>query len=75
MSNPFDLDQPPTDSVLRRHYEQLRAARSAAPPAAAPSAAPRPASAPAPTRAAPPAAPPEPPAQGVRGWLGRLFGG
>ena len=73
MSNPLDLDQPPTDSVLRRHYEQLRAARSAAPPAAAPSPAPRPA--PAPTRTAPPAAPPEPPAKGLRGWFSRLFSG
>jgi hypothetical protein len=72
MSNPHDdPNQPPTDSVLRRHYEQLRAAQAATP-------APAPAPAPSAPRAAPAAAPApaaKPQATGVRGWLGRLFGG
>jgi hypothetical protein len=66
------MNQPPTDSVLRRHYEQLRASRAAAP--APQSAAPKPAS---PASAPRPAPAPafENKAKGVRGWLGRLFGG
>ena len=64
----LNLDQPPTDSVLRRHYEQLQAARAAARSAS-------PAARPAPTPAATPATPAAPEASGIKGWLGRLFGG
>jgi hypothetical protein len=64
MSNPHD-PLPPTDSVLRRHYDQLSAA------AAAGTSAP-----PAPTaRSAPTPPPAKPESQGVRGWFSRLFGG
>jgi hypothetical protein len=63
--NTSDFSPPPTDSVLRRHYEQLRAA------AGTPIRTPPPA-----TRQAPPAvAPAASPSRGLRGWLGRLFGG
>ncbi|HYN77259.1 MAG TPA: hypothetical protein VES73_05650 [Lamprocystis sp. (in: g-proteobacteria)] len=74
MSTPQDaMNQPPTDSVLRRHYEQLRAAQNAAstPPTVRPAAPP---SAPTAVRAVP-AAPAKPQDKGIRGWLGRLFGG
>ena len=77
MSAPQDpLNQPPTDSVLRRHYEQLRAAQSvgAAPPPPAARPVPTPSPAPAAVRAAP-AASAAPQSKGIRGWLGRLFGG
>ena len=74
MSTPQDvMNQPPTDSVLRRHFEQLDAAQNAAsaPPTVRPAAPP---SAPTTVRVVP-AAPAKPQVKGIRGWLGGLFGG
>jgi hypothetical protein len=71
----YSPDQPPTDSVLRRHWEQMRTSVSPGGPARAveqpAQARPGVGNRPAPTTA--PAA--EPPTKGLRGWLGRLFGG
>lgn len=53
-----DLGLPPSDAVLRRHYEQLKAAQqmsASAPPT-------------------PRASPPSPSGGGLFGWLRRLLG-
>ncbi|MCB1906628.1 MAG: hypothetical protein KDH15_04605 [Rhodocyclaceae bacterium] len=84
------LGLPPTDSVLKRHYAQLRqmaaAAGSASPakpalqPAAKAAATPRAAATPAaaasaaPPRAEPAATRPAPSGGGLLGWLKRLLG-
>ena len=54
MSTPQDaMNQPPTDSVLRRHYEQLHAAQNVASASRRPSVQPPPPSAPTAVRTAP----------------------
>ena len=79
---PDFMDRPPTDSVLRRHYEQLRAAAVVVPAADKPAGVSSARSAAAPPAPSAPAArgtsapvPARPEAKGLRAWLGRLFGG
>jgi len=67
------LGLPPSDSVLRRHYEQLRAAQTMGGSEASPSSSS--ASAPMQAPAANRAAEPSPARGGLMGWLRRLLGG
>lgn len=80
------LGLPPSDSVLKRHYEQLRSTRqpaAAVAPKPAVAATPRPAAAAAPRQtlaavpasASPASQAPQASRGGLMGWLRRLLGG